>query len=94
MSRYEDLLNKIKRKDAKVAVIGLGYIGLPTALFYAMRGMHVMGIDTNAALVDELKRGKISIHEEGLNECRVDQLLVFPPALLEHELSNTGGCPG
>ncbi len=44
MTRYDDILDKIKRKEAKVAVIGLGYIGLPTALFYAMRGMEVRGM--------------------------------------------------
>lgn len=68
MSRYEELLDKIKRKGAKVSVIGLGYIGLPTALFYVMRDMDVRGIDTNASLVDGLKQGKIPIHEEGLGD--------------------------
>ncbi|MFW9793068.1 MAG: nucleotide sugar dehydrogenase [Candidatus Thorarchaeota archaeon] len=74
MSRFEDLLNLIKRKEAKVAVIGLGYIGLPTALFYVMRGLKVRGIDTNKDLVDGLKKGKISIHEEGLGEIASEYL--------------------
>ncbi|MFX1485186.1 MAG: nucleotide sugar dehydrogenase, partial [Promethearchaeota archaeon] len=74
MSRYEDLLKKINRKKAKVAVIGLGYIGLPTAIFYAMRGLDVVGIDTNSDLVDELKIGRISIHEEGLSEIASEYL--------------------
>ena len=74
MTRYEDLLNKIKRKEAKVAVIGLGYLGLPTAIFYAMRGMDVLGIDTNETLIEELKTGKISIHEEGLGDLESESL--------------------
>ena len=74
MTRYDDILDKIKRKEAKVAVIGLGYIGLPTALFYAMRGMEVRGVDTNTTLVDELRKGRISIHEEGLSEIALEYL--------------------
>jgi len=36
MTRYDDLLKSIKKKEADVSVIGMGYIGLPTALFYAI----------------------------------------------------------
>ena len=74
MSRYDELLNKIRQKKANVSVIGLGYIGLPTALFYAMRKLTVRGVDTNAALVSGLKNGKIPIHEEGLSEIAKKQL--------------------
>ncbi|MGY5871680.1 MAG: nucleotide sugar dehydrogenase [Candidatus Thorarchaeota archaeon] len=68
MSRYDDLLQSIKSKTADVSIIGMGYIGLPTALFYAMRGLKVRGIDTNQALIDGLKKGIIPIHEEGLGD--------------------------
>ncbi|MFW9893651.1 MAG: nucleotide sugar dehydrogenase [Candidatus Thorarchaeota archaeon] len=74
MSRYTDLLNKITRKEAKVAVIGLGYIGLPTSIFYAMRGIDVRGIDTNSELVASLKKGAIPIHEEGLGDLASEYL--------------------
>ncbi|MGY5852291.1 MAG: nucleotide sugar dehydrogenase [Candidatus Thorarchaeota archaeon] len=74
MTCYDELLEKIKQKQAKVSVIGLGYIGLPTALFYVMRGMNVRGIDTNSALVEGLKKGEIPIHEEGLGEIAGDHL--------------------
>ena len=57
MTRYDDLLTSIKKKEADVSIIGLGYIGLPTALFYAMRGLKVKGIDTNHLLIEELKKG-------------------------------------
>lgn len=74
MSRYNELLDKIKRKQAKISVIGLGYIGLPTALFYTMRGMNVRGIDTNTSLVEGLREGKIPIHEEGLGDIAYEHL--------------------
>jgi len=68
MSRYDDLLQIIKNKQADVSIIGMGYIGLPTALFYAMRGMKVRGIDTNQVLIEGLKKGIIPIHEVGLGD--------------------------
>ena len=74
MTRYDDLLSSIKKKEADVSIIGMGYIGLPTALFYAMRGLKVRGIDTDRALIDGLKKGIIPIHEEGLGEIAEEYL--------------------
>jgi len=74
MTRYDDLLKSIKKKEADVSVIGMGYIGLPTALFYAMRDIKVRGIDTNQSLIDGLKKGVIPIHEEGLGDIAKDHL--------------------
>jgi UDP-N-acetyl-D-mannosaminuronic acid dehydrogenase len=74
VSRYDELLDRIKHKAAKVSVIGLGYIGLPTALFYVMRDIAVRGIDTNSSLVDDLKKGQLPIHEEGLEEIAHEHL--------------------
>ena len=68
MNLYDRLFKKITGKRANVSVIGLGYIGLPTALFYAMKGLKVTGIDTNRNLIDDLKRGVIPVHEEGLED--------------------------
>ncbi len=53
---------------SKVNVIGLGYIGLPTALMLASHGVAVVGTDYNAALVDALNRGETTFREEGLEE--------------------------
>ena len=41
------LINKINRKKAKVAVIGLGYVGLPLAIEFAKQGFAIYGIDTD-----------------------------------------------
>lgn len=49
-----------------VNVIGLGYIGLPTALMLAASGAQVTGTDYNPALVSTLLQGRITFHEEGL----------------------------
>jgi len=66
MSKFSQLLERIEKKQTRVAIIGLGYIGLPTALFYRMRGQLVHGIDTNQELIDELRRGQIRVREESL----------------------------
>ena len=51
-----------------VNVIGLGYIGLPTALMMASHGIEVVGTDYNAQLVETLNSGKTTFQEKGLEE--------------------------
>lgn len=51
-----------------VNVIGLGYIGLPTALMMATHGIEVVGTDYNAELVATLNAGRTTFKEEGLDE--------------------------
>lgn len=51
-----------------VNVIGLGYIGLPTALMMAAHGEAVAGTDRNADLVTRLNAGQVTFREEGLEE--------------------------
>lgn len=51
----------------KISVIGLGYIGLPTAAVIASRGMEVIGVDLNQAAVDTINTGGIHIVEPDLD---------------------------
>ena len=51
-----------------INVIGLGYIGLPTALMMASHGIEVIGTDYNKELVDTLNAGKTTFKEDGLDE--------------------------
>lgn len=52
----------------KLNIIGLGYIGLPTALMFAANGVEVVGTDLNDKLVGTLNEGKLTFEEEGLEE--------------------------
>ena len=52
----------------KLTVIGLGYIGLPTALLFASKGVEVIGVDTNKEVVQKLNSGKLHIEENGMEE--------------------------
>ncbi|MFZ2970838.1 MAG: nucleotide sugar dehydrogenase [Minisyncoccia bacterium] len=54
----ESLKNLIKSKKATVAVIGLGYVGLPTAVELARSKFNVVGIDVNAEKVKSINEGK------------------------------------
>ncbi|MCF8780056.1 UDP-N-acetyl-D-mannosamine dehydrogenase [Vibrio sp. IRLE0018] len=51
----------------KVSVIGLGYIGLPTAAVIASRGVQVIGVDVNKNAVDTINEGRIHIVEPDLD---------------------------
>lgn len=57
-----------------VNVIGLGYIGLPTALMLASHGVEVIGTDYNKELVATLNAGKTTFKEDGLDELFQDAL--------------------
>ena len=51
-----------------VNVIGLGYIGLPTALMMASHGVEIVGTDYNKELVEKLNNGELTFEEKGLSE--------------------------
>lgn len=51
----------------KICVLGLGYIGLPTASIFANHGYSVVGVDVNPFVVKTINQGKIHIEEPGLN---------------------------
>ena len=50
-----------------ISVLGLGYIGLPTASVLATKGHRVLGVDVNQRAVDTINRGEIHIHEPDLD---------------------------
>ena len=50
-----------------ISVIGLGYIGLPTAAVFASRKIKVIGVDVNQKVVDTINQGKIHIVEPDLD---------------------------
>jgi UDP-N-acetyl-D-mannosaminuronic acid dehydrogenase len=52
----------------KICVLGLGYIGLPTAALLASEGFIVNGVDTNEEVVSKINLGKAHVYEPGLDE--------------------------
>ena len=53
-----DLLQRIKSGEARVGIIGLGYVGLPLAVEFAKAGLHVVGYDVDQSKIDSLTAGK------------------------------------
>ena len=54
--------------NKKISVIGLGYIGLPTAAMFASKKQNVIGVDVNENIVSTINSGHVHILEEGLAE--------------------------
>jgi UDP-N-acetyl-D-glucosamine dehydrogenase len=53
-----ELLEKIRLREAKLGVIGCGYVGLPLAVEFAKAGLNVVGIDTDPEKVKRISRGE------------------------------------
>ena len=75
----------------KIAVIGLGYVGLPVAVSFARSGTLVVGFDIDEGRVAELKRGNDRTREVKADELRHDSLLFTgdPAALTQSTSSST-----
>jgi len=68
MQRTERIYHMTTKTKKPINIIGLGYVGLPTALMFASHGVDVIGTDYNNELVTTLKAGKTTFEEDGLNE--------------------------
>ncbi len=58
MTIKNDLIKKLKEKNAKVAILGLGYVGLPLAVVFGEAGFHVTGVEPDKLKVDALNKGE------------------------------------
>lgn len=59
----ENVRGKIKNKSAKICIIGLGYVGLPTAVFFAEKGFDVTGVDIDINKVNLVNSGNSPLNE-------------------------------
>jgi UDP-N-acetyl-D-glucosamine dehydrogenase len=57
MTTKETLIERIKSRQARTAVLGLGYVGLPLAVIFAEAGFNVLGIDPDKRKVDSVNQG-------------------------------------
>ena len=72
-----------------VNVIGLGYIGLPTALMMASHGVEVVGTDYNEDIITILNAGKTTFKEQGLDELFRDALKAGVKFTEEYQVTDT-----
>ncbi len=80
-------LGKIVDHSAVVAVVGLGYVGLPLALRFAECGFKVVGIDTDAERVAQLARGETYIERYGRDRIKGVLKKTFFPTTAFSEIS-------
>lgn len=72
-----------------INVIGLGYIGLPTALMMASHGIEIVGTDYNRELVSTLNAGKTTFKEDGLDELFADAVKAGIKFTTEYQVTDT-----
>ena len=65
---YNELSKKITEKKAKICIVGLGYVGLPTAIFFAENDFEVIGVGIDPKKLDMINQGISPLGELGLDE--------------------------
>jgi len=64
MNNIDEVKNSLEVKSLKVCVVGIGRIGLPTALSFAKAGLQTIGLDINEKLVDSINTGNFPLKDE------------------------------
>ena len=64
MNNIENVLESLDSKTLRICVIGIGRIGLPTALSFAQSGLQTIGVDINENLVQNITSGKFPLKDE------------------------------
>ena len=64
MNNLDDVIKSLELKTLRVCVIGIGRIGLPTALSFAKSGLNTIGVDINKKLIDNINSGKFPLKDE------------------------------
>ena len=64
MNNIDEVRNSLDAKSLKVCVVGIGRIGLPTALSFAKAGLYTIGVDINQKLVDSINTGNFPLKDE------------------------------
>jgi UDP-N-acetyl-D-glucosamine dehydrogenase len=67
---YDQLKNKIQQREARIGIIGLGYVGLPLALLFSEQKFSVTGFDIDQRKVDTLAKGDSYIYRISAEEIR------------------------
>ena len=96
-----DLVEKLNNRQARVGVIGLGYVGLPLAVAFGESGHDVLGFEVDESKVDSIKEHTYRILEieQGSWKIENNQLKLYPfegntdEAILKFDLLDRDGNP-
>ena len=64
MNNLEDVKKSVNSRSLRVCVVGIGRIGLPTALSFARSGLRTIGVDINESLVQTINSGIFPLKDE------------------------------
>ena len=64
MQNIEDVSESLNSQSLRVCVIGIGRIGLPTALSFAKAGLQTIGVDINQELIEKINSGIFPLKDE------------------------------
>lgn len=62
------LSEKFENKSAVISIVGLGYVGLPTAVSFAEKGFRVIGADKKSEVVELINKGGCHLKDLNLDE--------------------------
>jgi UDPglucose 6-dehydrogenase len=68
VSAESDVLESIRSRQAKIGILGMGHVGLPTALGLADLGWQVLGGDSSSAIIEQLRGGHLPFYEPGIEK--------------------------
>jgi nucleotide sugar dehydrogenase len=83
------MLDKVRRKSSTICVVGLGYVGLPTAVGFAKKGFHVIGTDLSRRKIDLLNQGQSPLKDLNLDD---DLKVVWKAGLLSGSTDVVASC--
>ena len=64
MSNLQDVAKSLDARNLRVCVVGIGRIGLPTALLFAKSGLSTIGVDINESLVQKINSKNFPLKDE------------------------------
>ena len=77
MDSHDDVEKSLKLRTLRVCVVGIGRIGLPTALLFAKSGLNTIGVDINENLVQNINSGIYPLKDEpGIEEIFNDAIKI------------------
>jgi len=76
--------NKIQQRQARIGIIGLGYVGLPLALLYSEQKFQVTGFDIDQRKVDTLAKGGSYIYRITTEEIQAAKARALRPPRITH----------
>ena len=83
-----ELLNRVDTRQARIGIIGMGYVGLPLALLFAEQRFHVTGFDTDKSKVNSLNRGESYIVRIPATEVQLAQENAFVATTSHSQVAN------